>query len=143
MTLNPPPHQSDQSMPARAYTVPSATHPKTSVHEESSRWRASPNLDHGFIPWDIVALLSITHPEEFDEWEYHRVAIQPCVKGEPSCNNENMQIVENLGSYFDGRNWSGVVRTPHLVRNETKLLEMMFSLMGEIPAASPQPPLFW
>ena len=113
------------------------------VHEQSSRWRASPNLDHGFIPWDIVALLSITHPEEFDEWEYHRVAIQPCVEEEPSCHNENMQIVENLGSYFDGRNWSGVVRTPHLVRNETKLLEMMFSLMGEIPAASPQPPLFW
>ncbi|KAL7539074.1 hypothetical protein ACHAXR_009019 [Thalassiosira sp. AJA248-18] len=111
------------------------------VPDQSSRWQASPNLDHGFIPWDIVALLSVTHPEEFGEWEYHRVTIQPCLEGEPC--NETMHIAENLGSNFNSQNWSGVVRTPHLVRNETKLLEMMFSFMGEIPAASPQPPLFW
>jgi len=110
--------------------------------EQSSRtWRASPNLDSGFVPWDIVALLSITHPQEFDEWEYHRVTFQPCAEKGPC--NETMQIVENLGSNFDGRNYSGVVRTPHLVRNETRLLEVMLSLMGEVPAASPQPPLYW
>lgn len=113
------------------------------VPERSRGWRASPNLDHGFIPWDIVALLSITHPDEFDEWEYHRVKFPPCSAGEEEPCDETMQIVENLGSYFHGSNWSEIVRTPHVVRNETKLLEMMFSLMGEIPAASPQPHLSW
>ena len=54
-----------------------------------------------------------------------------------------MRVVENLGGRFDGKNWSGVVRTPHLVKNETRLLETMFSLMGKVPAATPLPSLFW
>ena len=111
------------------------------VHERGGRWRASPNLDRGFVPWDVVALLSITYPEEFGEWEYHRVRIDPCAEGEP-CDG-TMRVVENLGGRFDGKNWSGVVRTPHLVKNETRLLETMFSLMGKVPAATPLPSLFW
>jgi len=108
------------------------------------RWRASPNLDHGFIPWDIVALLSVTHPEElFDEWEYHRVSFPLCAEDREPCDG-TMTVEENLGRNFNGTNWSGIVRTPHRVRNETRLLEMMFSIIGEIPATSPRPPpLLW
>jgi hypothetical protein len=33
---------------------------------------------------------------------------------------------------------------PQLVKNETQLVDTMFTLLGEIPAAYPQPPrLFW
>ncbi|KAL7550193.1 hypothetical protein ACHAWF_016550 [Thalassiosira exigua] len=75
------------------------------------RWTPSPSLDRGFIPWDIVALLALSHEEEFAEWEYHRVRIAPCDQGEPC--DETMDIVEDYGNSFDGKNWSGVVRTPH------------------------------
>ena len=118
------------------------------VPNRTGRWKASLNLDHGFVPWDVVALLAITHPEElFDNWEYHRVAIPPCTEGEP-CSS-TMQILEDLGTSFNGKNWSGVVRVPHTVKNETKLLRLMFELLNEIPAISssesslPPPTLFW
>ena len=107
----------------------------------SGRWTPSPNIYRGFIPWDIVALLSVIYPDEFSEWEYHRVSIPTCEVGEPC--DERMYIVEDLGDTFDGRNWSGIVRTPHSIRNETRLLEIMFGLLGEVPAATPRPALFW
>ena len=44
-------------------------------------WKPSPNLDRGFIPWDIIALLAISHPHEFDEWKYHRVSFPNCPSG--------------------------------------------------------------
>jgi inosine-uridine nucleoside N-ribohydrolase len=115
---------------------------KRFLHEDdpNSRWKASPNLDYGFVPWDVVALFAITHPDElFDEWEYHRVAMPSCSTGEPC--DQTMQILEDLGTQWDEKkNWSGVVRVPHLVRNETQLLETMFSYLAEIPAAYPEPP---
>lgn len=107
-------------------------------------WVPSPNLDKGFIPWDLVALLAITHEEEFLKWTYHRVSIPPCDDhiGEP-CNS-TMVVSEDLGESFDSRDWSGVVRIPHKVRNEEKLLDLMFALLNEVPATSTQPPaMFW
>mmetsp|Transcript_15169 Transcript_15169/g.30882 ORF Transcript_15169/g.30882 Transcript_15169/m.30882 type:complete len:382 (-) Transcript_15169:3-1148(-) len=103
-------------------------------------WRPSPNLDSGFIPWDLVALLAITHEEEFIEWKYHRVSIPPCDDriGEP-CDS-TMIINEDFGETFDGRDWKGVVRIPHKVRDEEKLLDVMFTLLNEVPATSQQPP---
>ena len=91
-----------------------------------------------------MALLAITHEEEYLEWKYHRASIPPCDDhiGEP-CNS-TMIVSEDLGDTFDGRNWSGVVRIPHKVRDEEKLLDLMFELLNEVPATSLQPPVpFW
>lgn len=112
-------------------------------NDPNSRWKATPNLDYGFVPWDVIALLAISHPDElFDEWEYHRVAIPPCTGLEPC--DKTMKVLENLGPDYSVGNWSGIVRVPHQVRNETLLLDTMFSLLGEVPAAHPKPPpLFW
>jgi hypothetical protein len=130
------------------------------------RWKLSPSLDFGFVPWDVVALLAITHPDElFEEWEYHRVAMMPPCRtqggdgdGGAFCDNKHsiMQVLEGplLDHDWDStthpwrqrqaNNWSDVVRIPHLVKNETQLLDTMFTLLGEIPAAYPEPPpLFW
>jgi len=97
------------------------------------RWKPSPNLDHGFIPWDVVALLAVTHENElFDDWEYVRVAVPPCDYGEPC--DKTMQVVETMNWNGDF-NWSGVVRVPQQVRNETKLLHTMFSLLSNVPAS--------
>jgi len=112
------------------------------LDKDDNRWRPSPNIDRGFIPWDLVALLAITHEEEFLEWKHHRVSIPPCDVGEP-CDS-TMLINEDFGENFDGRDWSGVVRIPHKVRDEEKLLDVLFSLLNEVPATSLQPPaLFW
>ena len=112
--------------------------------DKDSPWRPSPNLDSGFIPWDLVALLAITHEEEFMEWKYHRVSIPRCDDhiGEP-CDS-TMIVNEDLGQTFDGKDWSGVVRIPHKVREEENLLNVMFALLNEVPATSLQPPaMFW
>ena len=103
-------------------------------------WVPSPNIDKGFIPWDLVALLTITHEEEYLEWKYHRATIPPCDDhiGEP-CNS-TMIVSDDLGETFDGSNWSGVVRIPHKVRDEEKLLDLMFALLNEVPATSLQHP---
>lgn len=110
-------------------------------------WKPSPNLNRGFIPWDIVALLAISHSNEFDQWMYHRVSIPKCsTNGEP-CDG-TMKVIEDLNDdyfLFDNNNgvnksnWSGIVRTPHKVRNETRLLEIMLDLISdiEVPSSSP------
>jgi inosine-uridine nucleoside N-ribohydrolase len=112
-------------------------------NDPNSRWKATPNLDYGFVPWDVIALLAISHPDElFDEWEYHRVAIPPCAGLEPC--DKTMKVLENLGPDYNVGNWSGIVRVPHQVRNESRLLDTMFSLLNEVPAVHPTPPpLFW
>jgi inosine-uridine nucleoside N-ribohydrolase len=89
------------------------------------RWKVSPHLDFGFVPWDVVALLAITHPDElFEEWEYHRVAVPSCTTtttegeegGEPSSSSscdKTMQVLEgplDWNTEWQGTNWSGVVR---------------------------------
>ena len=38
----------------------------------------SPNLDRGFIPWDLVAMLAAVRPALFDGWQRHRVHIHRC-----------------------------------------------------------------
>ena len=113
----------------------------------SHYWKPSPNLDRGFIPWDIIALLAITHPNEFDQWKYHRISFPNCSSGEP-CDG-TMTVVEDLpNDYFDNddnngvkkeKNWSGIARVPHKVRNETRILEIMLDLISdiEVPSSSP------
>lgn len=109
-------------------------------NNDDCEWKASPNLLYGFIPWDIVALLTISHPGEFVDWRYHRVSIPHCDEslGEP-CDG-TMEVAEELGDEFndDGRNinWSGVVRIPHRVRNETHLLEIMLDLIKDVEVST-------
>ena len=93
-------------------------------------WVASSNLDRGFIPWDLVALLAITHPEEFMDWKYHRISLETCESGD-LCDETTMQIVSDFGDSFDGKNWSNVVRIPHRIQNETRLLDIMLELLHE------------
>ncbi|KAL7492254.1 hypothetical protein ACHAWT_002079 [Skeletonema menzelii] len=124
--------------------VNQAVKKRCSLGEDYGPWMPSPNLDKGFIPWDLVALLAITHEEEFLKWKYHGVSIPTCDDhiGEP-CNS-TMIVSEDLGETFDGRDWSGVVRIPHKVRNEEQLLDLMFALLNEVPAISVHPPaMFW
>ena len=112
--------------------------------EDNIRWKLSPNLDSGFIPWDVVALLAITHRDEFLEWKYHNVTIPSCSDqiGEP-CDS-TMIVVDDIGEEFDGKDWRGVVRIPHIVRDEEALLDIMFSLLNEVPAISlGHPVMFW
>ena len=54
-----------------------------------------------------------------------------------------MQDVQDLGNgYFDGssdgkmRNWSGIVRIPYAVVNETRLLDIMLDLIRSVKAPS-------
>lgn len=106
----------------------------------SERWRASPNLKKGFIPWDVIAVLVVTHPHLFDNFEYHRVVLAGCAQGEPC--NMSMDIIEDINKFdhpaagegFYNYNHSGVVRIPHSVKNETLVLETIYNLLGRIPA---------
>ena len=54
--------------------TPSPTN-ENCVQCTAAAWNAnaSPNLDKGFIPWDIIALLAKSQPEEFGNWRYHKV----------------------------------------------------------------------
>lgn len=115
----------------------------SSSNETYHDWVASPNLDRGFIPWDIVALLAITHPEEFTDWRYHQISLTICDSGEP-CDG-TMQVLNDFGGSFNGKNWSNVVRIPHRIRNETRLLGIMMKLLHEVEltASTRQPHLSW
>lgn len=105
-------------------------------------WNPSPNLHQGFIPWDLVALFSITHPEIFSNWRYHRVSFPRCNYREP-CDG-NMNVIEDLGTDFHGADWSGIVRVPHGLRNETELLELILDAVSDVEARSPHHPrLLW
>jgi hypothetical protein len=114
----------------------------SSTHKSIIVWNPSPNLYYGFIPWDIVALLAITHPEEFSDWQYHRVSLPHCIGREP-CDG-TMQVIDDIGVNYDG-SWSNVVRIPHTVSNETRLLDIIFDLIKDVdvPATFEQPRLSW
>ncbi|EJK62640.1 hypothetical protein THAOC_16739 [Thalassiosira oceanica] len=105
------------------------------------RWTASPGIDRGFVPWDLVALLAVSHPHEFSEWEYHRVSFPECAGGEP-CDG-TMRSLEDIGPAFGGSDWRGVVRVPHKVRNETRLVELMLDLVGNITTENERPHMSW
>ena len=121
----------------------------TSDHARRQLWTPSPNLKNGFIPWDVVALLVVTHPELFDNFEYHRVEFPGCDEGEP-CDG-TMSILEDFGRSlptsssildFNGNsvgafNHSGIVRIPHTIKNETLVLETMHQLLCQVPAKGP------
>lgn len=105
-----------------------------------SPWEPSVNLNKGFIPWDVIALMAIVFPEEFDGWKYHRVELPTCDGGEPC--GANMVVLETINGNFS--DWRGIVRTPHFVRNETRILEKMITLLNSLPAAQDRVPhLHW
>ena len=118
----------------------------TSDHARRQQWSPSPNMKIGFIPWDVIALLVVTHPDLFDNFEYHRVEFPGCDEGEP-CDG-TMTVVEDFGRTlpntlsildFNGNsigafNHSGIVRVPHTVKNETIVLETMHQLLCRVPA---------
>jgi len=108
---------------------------------EETRWRPSPNLHQGFIPWDVIALLATVRPEEFDEWEWHEVAMPSCAEGEP-CSG-NMFVGE--GQTDEPSTFESWVRIPHRVKDEASLLEMAFlDLACSIDATTTEhPPPFW
>ena len=55
-----------------------------------------------------------------------------------------MLVKEEFGETFDGRDWTGIVRIPHKVRDEEKLIDLIFSLLNEVPATGLQHvALFW
>jgi inosine-uridine nucleoside N-ribohydrolase len=99
-----------------------------------ANWEASPNLDRGFIPWDVVALLAITHPEEFVDWKYYQLSMPSC-NGQEPCDG-TMTLIEYGDSFDSDKNWSNMVRIPQKVSNETRLLELMLDLIREIDAPS-------
>jgi len=90
--------------------------------------------------WDIVALLSISHPEECVDWKFHRVSIPHCKNEVDPCDG-TMKLLEEVDSEFmndDERNWSNVVRIPCHVQNETRLLEIMLNLIKDVDVLSSQ-----
>ncbi|CAB9508931.1 nucleoside hydrolase [Seminavis robusta] len=102
------------------------------------RWSPSVNLDKGFIPWDIVAILAISHPDIFDEWEYHTVQFPTCgPEGREPCDNTMTVGAPPPATPFQHQ--SGIVRIPHLVRNETQVLGLMKDFLGHTPAQGTTP----
>jgi inosine-uridine nucleoside N-ribohydrolase len=105
-------------------------------------WRQSPNIKRGFIPWDVLAVLVMTHPELFAKFDYHRVAFPSCSEGEPC--DKTMTVLANMGQQTDdpSRNQSGIVRIPHIVVNESIVLETIHKLLCQVPSMEgPQPKL--
>ncbi|CAK9039256.1 unnamed protein product [Durusdinium trenchii] len=96
-------------------------------------WPASSNLDRGFIPWDVVALMATLRPDSFDQWERLHVSFPPC-ELEP-CNG-TMSI---SSSTADG----GPVWVPKVLRNETLFLEEMLDMLCSVPMSGPKPTLQW
>ena len=107
---------------------------------EDGRWIPSPNLDRGFIPWDIVCILSVSHPELFAEWEYHTASFPFCPEGEPCDRTMVVRDVPKaqwptkatMASY----NHSGIVRIPHAIRSESMIKELMMDLLFQLPASA-------
>lgn len=124
------------------------------------RWRPSPDLDRGFIPWDIVAILSVSHPELFDKWEYHTASFPTCSPedgggGEPcgrtmvvrdlpkdkwptTTTTTTTSKNQSAHQYYDH---SGIVRIPHIIRDETKIKALMKDLLFQrLTSAKRSPP---
>jgi inosine-uridine nucleoside N-ribohydrolase len=112
------------------------------VLPKMTEWPASQNLPYGFIPWDMVALLAISHPELFNEWKYHYASFPSCQYGEP-CNMDMVvqDYYDDVDVLHGSFNHSGIVRVPHSVRNETALLHTTFELLCAVPAHGPRPNL--
>lgn len=109
------------------------------------RWTPSQNLRNGFIPWDIIAILVLSQPEIFDEWEYHKAIFPTCSNppGEP-CNRTMTVTDFHKGLQLPPQNHSGIVRIPHVVNNETNTLNIMTDLLNQITAAQVEEPrLIW
>ena len=136
-------------MVQQVYLMPKWVNPhveKRLLHG-TSRWKLSPNLTRGFVPWDVVALLAITHSDElFTDWEYHRVEVPSCIQGEPCDRNISVASIplpvdDVLSNSF---NWSNVVRVPHTIRNEAQFLDTMFDLLRDVQSEANQAPrMFW
>ena len=99
----------------------------------SRRWQPSPNLDRGFIPWDVLALLATARPDLFDRWEWHRASLPTCEDG--GDENSSLHVgrepchgtmLLGLGQTEEPDTYRGYVRIPHLVRNETEILDTAF-----------------
>jgi inosine-uridine nucleoside N-ribohydrolase len=102
---------------------------------QHGRWNPSPNLDKGFIPWDLIAVLCITHPQLFTDFEYHRVTLDTC-----SCEpcTKTMKVISNISNadILTGiSNHSGIVRIPHTIKNETLVLETIHDMLCQVPAS--------
>lgn len=104
---------------------------------DGGRWKLSPNIENGFIPWDIIAVLVISNPELFDGFELHNVSFPMCGDAEPCDTTMRMED-------FDGTDWTsassaGIVQIPHHLKNESETLELMHHLMCKVPAMGPSP----
>jgi inosine-uridine nucleoside N-ribohydrolase len=121
--------------------------PCTSGTSSTRRWTPSSFLRNGFIPWDVVALLALVQPDLFDQWEWHRAELPPCgTEGEPCDRTMTILPLSNTRTGSGGgaadadettlllayspeettNDYRGIVRVPHLVKNETQLLEFAF-----------------
>jgi inosine-uridine nucleoside N-ribohydrolase len=136
-----------------------------SASTSTSRWNPSSFLHKGFIPWDVVALLALVQPDLFDQWEWHRAELPPCGTandnnkaeggGEPCDRTMTILPIPNTRNDDDDdhettlllayspeettNDYRGIVRVPHLVKNETQLLDFAFmDLMCHLAPAARQ-----
>lgn len=108
----------------------------------------SSSLNHGFVPWDIVALLVVVRPELFAHVTWHRAEFPPChASGEFEPCDGTMLVYESNRNISTLEDYQGWVQIPHLVQNETEFLDIAFQeLLCGLPAQSPHnppPKLLW
>ena len=112
------------------------------IPKMTNNWNASENIHHGFIPWDMVALLTISHPEIFDEWKYHYASFEKCGSDANEPCDGTMVVRDYELSTKNILNYSGVIRVPHIVKNETEFLQVAFEMLCNVPGKeSRSPPL--
>jgi hypothetical protein len=102
---------------------------------EGSPWKISPNIENGFIPWDIVAVFVISNPELFDDFQWHKASFPECAEGEPCDITMQLEPFREPAASDHG----DVVFTPHRLKNETEVLELMHDAMCNVPGMGPAP----
>jgi hypothetical protein len=110
------------------------------------KWKPSSGLKEGFVPWDVIALLAVTHPESlFDNWKWHRAAVPPCQDngsgsgGEPCDGTMTVDLVNAVSEKIAAakNDYRGWIRVPHTIKNETQLLDVAFrQLLCTLPATT-------
>ena len=110
---------------------------------KGGKWIPSPNLDRGFIPWDIVCILSLSHPEKFAEWEFHTAAFPTCPEGEPCDRTMFIQDIPKhlwpVSASMASFNHSGIVRIPHRIQDEQEIKGIIMDLLFQLQSNTNRP----
>ena len=125
--------------------------------------RYSSSIGAGFVPWDVVSLLSAFFPNQFfDHWQKHAVQVPACDGAEP-CDggmvvdprtlplDPTVDLPYDTGDSVDlekgglihwkrhGEDHRNVVLVPHRLIDEESLIHTAIDLMCEVPAANEFP----